>query len=82
MKNRILYIALTAVITMAAFLIGRKTAQPEIITAENKVIPVNCIDISDIVDWNTNGEELSVYTNDGYEYYAYKSQNIYKAEGE
>ena len=33
--------------------------------------------IADIVDWNTNGEELSIMTSDGYEFYAYKSQNVY-----
>lgn len=33
--------------------------------------------VGDIVDWNTNGEELSIMTSDGYEFYAYKSQNEY-----
>ena len=33
--------------------------------------------VADIVDWNTNGEELSLMTSDGYEFYAYKSQNKY-----
>lgn len=33
--------------------------------------------IADIVDWNTNGEELSLMTSDGYEFYAYKSKNEY-----
>lgn len=33
--------------------------------------------VADIVDWNTNGEELSLMTSDGYEFYAYKSQNEY-----
>lgn len=33
--------------------------------------------VADIVDWNTNGEELSIMTSDGYEFYAYKSQNVY-----
>ena len=33
--------------------------------------------IADIVDWNTNGTELSLMTSDGYEFYAYKSQNEY-----
>lgn len=33
--------------------------------------------IADVVDWNTNGEELSIMTSDGYEFYAYKSQNVY-----
>lgn len=33
--------------------------------------------VADITDWNTNGEELSIMTSDGYEFYAYKSQNEY-----
>lgn len=34
--------------------------------------------INQIVDWNTDGEELSVFTKDGYEFYAYKTEDIYK----
>lgn len=33
--------------------------------------------IADIVDWNTNGEELSLMTSDGYEFYSYKSADEY-----
>lgn len=33
--------------------------------------------ICDIVDWNTNGEELSLMTSDGYEFYSYKSADEY-----
>lgn len=33
--------------------------------------------VADIVDWNTNGTELSLMTSDGYEFYAYKSKNEY-----
>ena len=33
--------------------------------------------IADIVDWNTDGEELALMTSDGYEFYAYKSANEY-----
>lgn len=36
------------------------------------------IDTANIVDWNTNGEELAVITENDYEYYAYKSENIYE----
>lgn len=34
--------------------------------------------VVDIVDWNTNGTELSLMTSDGYEFYAYKSANEYE----
>lgn len=37
-----------------------------------------CDFVEKIVDFNTNGEELSLMTSDGYELYAYKSQNIYR----
>lgn len=33
--------------------------------------------VADIVDWNTNGEELALTTSDGYEFYAYKSADEY-----
>lgn len=33
--------------------------------------------VADIVDWNTNGAELSLMTSDGYEFYAYKSADEY-----
>lgn len=33
--------------------------------------------VVDIVDWNTNGTELSLITSDGYEFYAYKSADEY-----
>ena len=36
------------------------------------------IDTVHIVDWNTDGEELAVITENDYEYYAYKSENIYQ----
>ena len=34
--------------------------------------------VCDIVDWNTNGEELSLMTSDGYEFYSYKSADEYE----
>lgn len=36
------------------------------------------ISTANIVDWNTNGEGLAVMTENDYEYYAYKSANIYQ----
>lgn len=33
--------------------------------------------VCDIVDWNTNGEELSLMTSDDYEFYSYKSADEY-----
>lgn len=36
------------------------------------------IDTENIIDWNTDGKELAVITENDYEYYAYKSENIYQ----
>lgn len=36
------------------------------------------IDTANIVDWNTNGEELAVMTKMGYEWYAYKTDDLYQ----
>lgn len=36
------------------------------------------INTENIVDWNTDGTELAVMTENDYEYYAYKSENIYE----
>lgn len=35
------------------------------------------INLDDIVDWNSNGDEIAISLKNGYEYYATKSQNIY-----
>lgn len=36
------------------------------------------IDTANIVDWNTDGEELAIMTENGYEWYAYQSENVYQ----
>ena len=36
------------------------------------------IDTANIIDWNTDGTELAVMTETGYEWYAYKSENVYQ----
>ena len=36
------------------------------------------IDTANIIDWNTDGKELSVITENDYEYYAYKSADVYQ----
>lgn len=71
MKRKI--IALTiAVIATASVLIG----QNAIISTINN----DMISVENIVDWNTNGTELSISLSDGTEVYAYKSENVYKPE--
>lgn len=36
------------------------------------------INPANIVDWNTDGEELAIMTENGYEWYAYQSENVYQ----
>lgn len=36
------------------------------------------INTANIIDWNTDGQELAVITKNDYEYYAYKSADIYQ----
>ena len=36
------------------------------------------IDTANIIDWNTDGQELAVMTENGYEWYAYQSENVYQ----
>ena len=36
------------------------------------------IDTANIIDWNTNGVELAFMTKNDYEWYAYKSEDIYQ----
>lgn len=36
------------------------------------------IDTANIIDWNTDGEELSIMTKNDYEWYAYKSAEVYQ----
>lgn len=36
------------------------------------------IDTANIIDWNTDGEELAIMTENGYEWYAYQSENVYQ----
>lgn len=120
MKRKIAYILTTAVISLAAFSVGKFTSErsesdtpdsEQMETAEttteasqeiksietteygmlitfgdNTGVFVDTesleksglIDTANIVDWNTDGEELAVITKNDYEYYAYKSENIYQ----
>lgn len=38
------------------------------------------IDLRQIVDWNSIGDEIAIITTDDIEYYAYRSENIYHDE--
>ena len=36
--------------------------------------------LGSIIDWNTDGKELALYTSDGYEVYAQNQKDIYKSD--
>ena len=36
------------------------------------------IDTANIIDWNTDGEELAIMTENGYEWYAYQLADVYQ----
>lgn len=112
--KKIAYLAITAVIGVSAFSIGKIPAsfdQPETVKAETKTPELmemtveygglfleytdgetfysywmpsenleyaGLINPTNIVDWNTDGEELAFMTENGYEWYAYKSENVYQ----
>lgn len=114
MKRKILYALTTAVISVAAFSVGKISMpvdQPETVQAETTApeltemtvengglyleytdgenfftywIPTEdlekagLIDTANIIDWNTDETELAVITENDYEYYAYKTDNIYQ----
>ena len=69
MKRKIIALTIAAIATVSA-LIG----QNAIISATNN----DMISVENIIDWNTNGTELSISLSDGTEVYAYKSENVYK----
>lgn len=90
MKKKILYIFITAVITLTAFYIGRNTAEPTtkiIHTMPEKVDLSNPKQfdyintfLGSVVDWNTDGKELAIITSNGYELYANNQETIYQED--
>ena len=85
MKHKIAYILTTAVLISTAFIAEKNTAPTKTI----EMMPAS-VDLSDekqfsyidsflssITDWNTNGQELAIMTNNGYELYAYKQSDEY-----
>lgn len=51
----------------ASFIFGKSKAE----------IPINYVNVEEIVDWNTDGRELAIMDTNGIELYAYKSDNVY-----
>lgn len=62
--------AITAIGIFRLIEISTPTAIPE-------NIPENYINLDSIVDWNTDGEEISITLENDVEVYAYKSKSVY-----
>lgn len=86
-KNTLYVVGLLVALTIiwaSAFFVGRMTV-PEKTTTENYSLNLNTETgwnlandfVEQIVDWNTDGEELAIMTEDDYELYAYKTEDIY-----
>mgnify|MGYP001070752523 CR=1 FL=1 len=82
MKRKILYTAAIVIIATASFIIGRNTVNQsgKLNLDNNADFEMACDFMGQIVDWNTDGKELAIMTKDGYELYAYKSENVYQME--
>ena len=89
MKRKVLYMATLAVISVAAFFTGQKTATPEkeiFYTTEKKThldlnndedFDLACDFMGQIVDWSVCNNEIAVITANDYELYATRSQDYY-----
>ena len=77
MKKKIAYITTLAAVSVGCFFIGKNTATNTINNTVNEQDSDLLINVADIVDWNTGGDELAITLKNDYEYYATKSQNVY-----
>lgn len=84
MKRKLIYVMTAVALSATAFFIGQETGQKQCEQAKTNLDLNNeqdwdaaCDFMAQIVDWNTDGKELSVITKDGYELYGVKSQDIY-----
>ena len=77
MKKKIAYISTLAIVSIGCFFIGRSTKVNTVDNTVNEHDSEWLINVADIVDWNTGGNELAITVKGDYEYYATKSQNVY-----
>ena len=76
MKKKIILSLIIITTSIASFFAGKLTTptpeEPEEMTVDQQIDFV-----STITDWNTDGNELAVFTSDGYEYYAQRTADEY-----
>lgn len=71
MRRKIILSIIIVATATTSFLVGKSTA-PKKMTVDQQIDFV-----STITDWNTDGNELSIFTADSCEFYAYKSTDEY-----
>lgn len=86
MKKKIAYAMFTGCMIVAAFTFGRCTkgnsAAAKAVNEHNEVTGTTWSDMyieqdaPEIIDWNSDGYELSMTLSDGSEIYAYKKENV------
>lgn len=69
MKRNFLIAGCMVLLSVMSFVAGRNANMQ----AESNTV----LDVTQITDWNTDGNELCLATSDGCEYYAYKSDDVY-----
>lgn len=77
MKKKVILLIVMLLIAVSSFLIGKNSVNQQ--TEKETVYKPEDL-VSHIIDWNTDGYELSIMLDDGSEIYAYKDfeTDIYK----
>lgn len=80
-KSTIAYITLTAALIVAAFFVGKSQGTTQTVVEKHNAdlwyVDYSTCQNEVVVDWNTNGSELSMMLSDGVEIYATKSESVY-----
>ena len=80
-KKTIAHVVITAALIIAAFFVGKNQGTTQTVIEKHNAdlwyIDYCTCPNEIVVDWNTDGNELSMMLSDGVEIYATKSENIY-----
>lgn len=80
-KKTIAYTLVTAALIIAAFFVGKSQGTTQTIVEKHNTdlwyVDYSTCPNEVVVDWNTNGNELSMMLSDGVEIYATKSESVY-----
>lgn len=81
MKKKLLYTISAVALTVAAFSIGRSTTAQTVKAESNIDYDSACDLMENVIDWNTDGKELSIVLSDGTEVYTYRKADIDEYKG-